>query len=801
MAMFDGFSEEDFKKAIEANPEAWGKPLTSGLNNGSPEGNPGFSSVGGSGGGLVWTGEQPFTQADKDQFANWSNAQTGGDMAGDFETQTLQDHYKREMERYGPGMKYSDSFMAVVNGTDSYLGESYQKERELDKAVDLDFGVGMSTKKAQEQQIRQNAKTEANATVPVGMSNLNPTPDKGMFDGMSQAQVAQEWQANPEGFKQGMLENPEAWGFSRYNTLDNGRLIGINAEGGGNRVLDLGYDEGGNVNTGGPKGEFNDSLGVSQRPDSAPAGSYLPGKPEDMSEENVKNWHSYYRNNPELQEHLSLDERQDLKYLDYLTGNYEGGYKEYKEDSYALRNEFGLDRHYSVPGRDSHRFEYQFEAPKRYDGEDIYGTFADTHEDIGGFYKQEGLPGQGFIQDTLAKPGVGVAISMLMPYAAPAVAGALGVSNAVASAIMSAGVAAAGGGDMKDIILAGATSVGVDMGGKALGDFAGKAVETYLPAGEKAAFASAVKDAGGEMTKGGFKWPTVNQVRTGVNSANAARENNQDAAKNSPKRPPEDEMTGPWIGDQEVASRPGWHWERSDASVSGWKAVKDDVDEVEEKEDGGGGSTTANPTPDSPAPNPSGGISGGEDLSEDNILSDEIVDEDAIFGDDFEAPPEIGEDTDTPLGPEDPTWWQDILAGIVPDKNGNVPSDDPFEDTTDDSSDGLDGGTASEVITDEGTVSPDGTNPDGDVINENPAEGENPDDGVVGGPGPGSGPGNGPGEGGGEGGGEIGKSFASGGGGTEAEWTELFPYTKITALQKKKLLPMVKYIKQARGMV
>jgi hypothetical protein len=57
MAMFDGFSEEDFKKAIEANPEAWGKTLTGDLNNGSPEGNPGFSSVGGSGGGLVWTGK------------------------------------------------------------------------------------------------------------------------------------------------------------------------------------------------------------------------------------------------------------------------------------------------------------------------------------------------------------------------------------------------------------------------------------------------------------------------------------------------------------------------------------------------------------------------------------------------------------------------------------------------------------------------------------------------------------------------------------------------------------------------
>ena len=102
------------------------------LNAGSPAGNPGFSSVGGSGGGLIWVGEGQATQADKDQFANWSNSQTGGNMTGDFQTQTLQNHYQSEMDRYGPGMKYSDSFMKVADGTDSYLGQSYQKSRGTD---------------------------------------------------------------------------------------------------------------------------------------------------------------------------------------------------------------------------------------------------------------------------------------------------------------------------------------------------------------------------------------------------------------------------------------------------------------------------------------------------------------------------------------------------------------------------------------------------------------------------------------------------------------------------------------------
>jgi hypothetical protein len=209
------------------------------------------------------------------------------------------------------------------------------------------------------------------------------------------------------------------------------------------------------------------------------------------------------------------------------------------------------------------------------------------------------------------------------------------------------------------------------------------------------------------------------------------------------------------------------------------------------------GSTSTNPTPDSPAPNPAGS-SGGEDLDEDFVWSDVEQDEDAIFGDDFEAPPEIGEDTDTELGPDDPAWWKDILAGIV------IPNDDPFEDTTDDSSEGLEGDedvVESEVTGDnpDGTTSPDGTTTD--VPTDNPDNtGTIPNTGT-GTTGPGNGPGNGPGEGGGEVGGELGQSFASGGGGTEAEWTELFPYTKITALQKKKLLPMVRYIKQARGMV
>ena len=116
------------------------KPPT--LNAGSPAGNPGFSSAGS--GGLIWVGEGQATQADKDQFANWSNAQTGGNMTGDFQTQTLQNHYQNEMKRYGPGMKYSDSFMKVADGTDSYLGQSYQKSKGTDNRSQTPFTLDLS---------------------------------------------------------------------------------------------------------------------------------------------------------------------------------------------------------------------------------------------------------------------------------------------------------------------------------------------------------------------------------------------------------------------------------------------------------------------------------------------------------------------------------------------------------------------------------------------------------------------------------------------------------------------------------
>lgn len=499
MAMFDGFTKEDFQKAVAANPEAWdfgakaqptldlsgyygaggaGAGLLSQdriaannaqqLNVGSPSGNPGFSLS--PQGEIVWMNAGAPTQANKQQFADWRNSQNGGNMSGDFDVTTLQESYQRQMDEAAPNIIFSDSFKRVADGTDAYLGQSYQKSIGQDNrtpngvsgattGLPQDFLKDYYNTGAGKGTFEQDKAAVEDTTITDDLMDMLPEgKPKGMFDGMTQEQVAQEWQSNPEGFKKGMLENPEAWGFNRYNTLDNGRLIGINAEGGGHRVLDLGYEEGGAVNTGGPKGEFNDALGVSQRPDSAPAGSYLPAKPEDMSEENVKNWHSYYRNNPELQQHLSLDERQDLKYLDYLTGNYEGGYKEYKEDSYALRNEFGLDRHYSVPGRDSHRFEYQYEAPKRYDGDDIYGTFADTHEDIGGFYKQEGKPGQGFIQETLSKPAVGIALALLVPAAAPAFATAIGVADAVGAAILGGGMSALKGGDIGDIITGAAGS-------------------------------------------------------------------------------------------------------------------------------------------------------------------------------------------------------------------------------------------------------------------------------------------------------------------------------------------------------
>jgi hypothetical protein len=59
----------------------------------------------------------------------------------------------------------------------------------------------------------------------------------------------------------------------------------------------------------------------------------------------------------------------------------------------------------------------------------------------------------------------GIAAALLMPQLAPALAGALGVSNAVAAGIITGGIEAARGGDVKDILTAGVSAWGLGAAG------------------------------------------------------------------------------------------------------------------------------------------------------------------------------------------------------------------------------------------------------------------------------------------------------------------------------------------------
>ena len=72
-------------------------------------------------------------------------------------------------------------------------------------------------------------------------------------------------------------------------------------------------------------------------------------------------------------------------------------------------------------------------------------------------YNQEDRDFMDFVMDA----GPGIILAVAMPSLAPALATTLGVSNAVAQGIVSAGVAAANGGDFGDILTAGLTAYGI----------------------------------------------------------------------------------------------------------------------------------------------------------------------------------------------------------------------------------------------------------------------------------------------------------------------------------------------------
>ena len=92
-----------------------------------------------------------------------------------------------------------------------------------------------------------------------------------------------------------------------------------------------------------------------------------------------------------------------------------------------------------------------------------------------------------------------------------------------------------------------------------------------------------------------------------------------------------------------------------------------------------------------------------------------------------------------------------------------------------------------------------GMGPDGTQAGAGSGSGAGGGTGGGSGGGDGNGNGDGSGEGDGDGNGSGNTSQAANGGVSDAEWTELFPYTKLTPAQKTRLLPHIDYIRSIRG--
>ena len=243
-------------------------------------------------------------------------------------------------------------------------------------------------------------------------------------------------------------------------------------------------------------GRFHEQAGLDKRPTlPEEIDVYLPHRPAGGSKDETKAWADYYAANPELKQLLSFDEQQDLMFMDHLLGKTTN--KEYQQQSYDHRKKFGLDRHYMNPERDSHRFEYQYDVKNKYfKSKDPYERFQEKHQNVGGFFDKENLPGQSFFQEAMSNPLVGVALSFAVPMAAPALAAGLGVSNAAAAAMLGGGMSALKGGDIGDIIKGAA---GGYIGGGGLDGVSGYLGETL---GVSTDIADSIVRSGFELTSG-----------------------------------------------------------------------------------------------------------------------------------------------------------------------------------------------------------------------------------------------------------------------------------------------------------
>lgn len=556
--------------------------------------------------------------------------------------------------------------------------------------------------------------------------------------------------------------------------------------------------------------DFGDPTALDQLRNQYLSQDFDPNAGRSQAAGDVQRWHEYYTDNQDLRQLLSLDEQQDLLFLDHITGGM--SQSDYKTASYDLRNSWGLDRHYSVPGRDSHRFEYQYDVrDRRIDSSNPYDSFLDTHQDVGGFFKQENLPGGSFFQDDiLGNPVIRAGAAYFtgglsevaiaagraldgetlhgMDYAQAALAFAPAggqyistvsngaISPVVGSAIYTTGVNLAGGADFDDALLAGGQNMLMNVvdsafenyyqgGGtrmsEVLNDFLpedmaqvwGEVLDplmTTVAEGHEGAFTSAADLI---MATGldEVLMPVVDLFTSGQEFREAV-------------------LTSQEIVGSHLGSMTEGLWGDGAEVYYNDQVWGGDAFTVHETNTPGLYPTTANPG--------SSGITGGNDGSGSNSNIPSAVDSEDEKYEDPNATNPIEGTFEEPATEQPPEVEEEDPGLVVGSGPQPAPAEDEFEDPFEDTT----GPTLGEGDDEDVSDQP-------DVTTEDPGTGptdldEQPED-----PNPGGG--------GGGGGGAV-SLFGAAGGLFDPDWSELFPYTKLTPSEKAKLGPILSHIKQVR---
>ena len=257
--------------------------------------------------------------------------------------------------------------------------------------------------------------------------------------------------------------------------------------------------------------------------------------------------------------------------------------------------------------------------------------------------------------------------------------------------------------------------------------------------------------------------------------------------------------TGPRIGNTQVGTQPGWHWERNPdpKAIAEWIAVKDKPMDA----GGGGGDGSGTPGGGTPLPpgTPGGPGAPGTPVGDPWVRQGDGTYKNTIDGRVISSET-YGNITQEGGGPPDSEEVDlgsilGVLAGL-----GGIFSDgfeDVFGDTTTGGSTGGSGG-------DTGTGGGDGTGSGGDG-SEGSTGGSGGTDGTGGtgggtgggdgtGSGDGTGDGDGDGEGDGDGDGETPEGSGGAGGQYEGLFKDLFPYTKLSRKQRGQLIPLLDHV-------